>query len=33
MIQFTKNVSLIGGLLTLALLDPNKPQWLVAMLR
>ncbi len=33
MIQFSKNVSLIGGLLTLALLDPTKPQWLVAMLR
>ena len=33
MIQLTKNVSLIGGLLTLILLDPTKPQWLVAMLR
>ena len=33
MIQFSKNVSLIGGLLALGLLDPNKPQWLVAMLR
>jgi uncharacterized membrane protein YphA (DoxX/SURF4 family) len=33
MIQFTKNVSLIGGLLTLILLDPDKPRWLVALLR
>lgn len=32
MIQFSKNVSLIGGLLTLILLDPSKPQWLVALL-
>lgn len=32
MIQFSKNVSLIGGLLALVLLDPSKPQWLVALL-
>jgi len=32
MIQFSKNVSLIGGLLTLILLDPSKPQWLIALL-
>jgi putative oxidoreductase len=33
MVQFSKNVSIIGGLLCLILLDPNKPQWLVGMLR
>jgi len=33
MVQFSKNVSLIGGLLTLVLLDPGKPQWLVALLQ
>ena len=33
MIQLTKNISLIGGLLTLLLLDPDKPQWLVALLQ
>jgi putative oxidoreductase len=33
MVQFAKNVSIIGGLLCLFLLDPDKPQWLVAMLR
>ncbi len=32
MIQFSKNVSLLGGLLALILLDPNKPQWLVSLL-
>jgi hypothetical protein len=33
MVRFSKNVSIIGGLLCLILLDPDKPQWLVAMLR
>ena len=33
MVQFSKNVSIIGGLLCLMLLDPDKPQWLVGMLR
>ena len=32
MVSFTKNISLIGGLLTLVLLDPDKPRWLVAAL-
>lgn len=32
MVQFSKNVSLIGGLLALVLLDPDKPQWFVALL-
>lgn len=32
MIQFSKNVSILGGLLALILLDPNKPSWLVALL-
>jgi uncharacterized membrane protein YphA (DoxX/SURF4 family) len=29
MIQLSKNVSMVGGLLCLLLLDPNKPEWLV----
>lgn len=33
MVQFSKNVSIIGGLLCLILLDLSKPQWLVGMLR
>jgi hypothetical protein len=33
MVQFSKNVSIIGGLLCLMLLDPSKPQWLVGILR
>lgn len=33
MIQFTKNLSIIGGLLTLVLLDPSKPAWLAAFLK
>lgn len=33
MIQFSKNISLIGGLLTLIVLDPGKPRWLVALLQ
>jgi uncharacterized membrane protein YphA (DoxX/SURF4 family) len=33
MVQFSKNVSIIGGLLCLILLDPDKPLWLVGMLR
>lgn len=33
MIQFSKNVSMVGGLLCLLLLDPGKPQWLVGILR
>jgi len=33
MIQLTKNISLIGGLLTLLLLDPDKPLWLVSLLQ
>jgi uncharacterized membrane protein YphA (DoxX/SURF4 family) len=32
MIQFSKNVSLLGGLVALILLDPDKPAWLVKML-
>lgn len=32
MIQFSKNVSILGGLLALILLDPDKPQWLVALI-
>lgn len=33
MIQFTKNVSIMGGLLCLILLDPDKPAWLIALIR
>lgn len=33
MVQFTKNLSIIGGLLALILLDPNKPAWLVDFLK
>lgn len=33
MVSFSKNISLIGGLLALALLDPDKPRWLVALLQ
>ena len=29
LIQLSKNISMIGGLLCLLLLDPNKPHWLV----
>lgn len=32
MIQFSKNVSILGGLLALILLDPDKPQWLIALM-
>ncbi|MBI4293540.1 MAG: DoxX family protein [Betaproteobacteria bacterium] len=33
MINFTKNLSLIGGLLALALLDPDKPRWFLDLLQ
>ena len=32
MTQFAKNVSLIGGLLALIMLAPDKPQWLVGLI-
>ena len=31
LVQFSKNLSIIGGLLALALLDPGKPSWLRAL--
>ena len=30
--QFSKNISILGGLLSLILLDPDKPQWLIVLL-
>jgi putative oxidoreductase len=32
LIQFSKNLSILGGLLALMLLDPTKPAWLRALL-
>jgi putative oxidoreductase len=29
-VQFSKNLSIIGGMLALMALDPNKPAWLLA---
>ena len=32
LVQFSKNLSILGGLLALLLLDPSKPAWLRALL-